>query len=122
MPNDQESPRFRPGNLAWHVRDWQDITAHDWVINQIIGVKLDFNQIPEQLVRPRQYRMSAKQKSILQLEIDTLIDKEVVSEIKSNDAAWVSNVSLRPKPGNKWRLIIDLTLLNEHIRTGLEQA
>ena len=60
--------------------------------------------------------MSAKQKSILQLEIDKLIDKEVVSEIKSNDAAWVSNVFLRPKPGNKWHLIIDLTLLNEHIR------
>ena len=74
LPNDHESPKFRPGNLAWHVRDWQDITADDWIINQIIGVKLDFNQIPEQLVRPRQYRMSAKQKSILQLEIDKLID------------------------------------------------
>ena len=116
LPNDHESPKFRPGNLAWHVRDWQDITADDWIINQIIGVMLDFNQIPEQLVRPRQYRMSAKQKSILQLEIDKLIDKEVVSEIKSDDAAWVSNVFLRPKPGNKWRLIIDLTLLNEYIR------
>ena len=48
----------------------------------------------------------------------TLLEKQVIEVIGFDDLAFFNVVFLRPKPGGKWRLILDVSRLNKFLVTS----
>ena len=79
------------------------------------GYKLEFISDPVQDVIPWPYRQNKHQKSILSLQVQGLLENGVIQPVDEDMIGFVSNIFLRPKPNGKFRMIIDLSDLNEHL-------
>ena len=85
------------------------------VLNYVSGYKLELLGVPEQNFVPSQYRLQPKHKSVLQLQISDLLTRGVVDEVFDIQDAFISNVFLREKSNGKFRMIVDLSELNEFV-------
>ena len=110
------SPEFIPGNIQYHIEQWEKLTSDQRVLECVSGYKIDFLSEPVQNCMPRQYHLSQEQGEIVETQISDLLYKGVITEIPIYDVNFVSNVFIRPKPNGKHRMIIDLSDLNEFIR------
>ena len=63
------------GRLAYYVRNWEVITQDRWVLQAIVGFKLDLIQTPHQGNRPAVLRHN---------QIDQTLITEEVQELLSN--------------------------------------
>lgn len=107
--------QFIPGNTRNCLRNWESITSDAFVLQLAKGIPLEFVQeIPSQYELPRYYNFNAHDKDIIDLEVKNLVERKIVSEIEEG-WKFVSNIFIRPKPNNKFRLIIDLSPLNAYI-------
>ena len=61
------------------------------------------------------YKFDKVQSDFVDEEIYSLLEKGVIVERSNWDDCFVSNVFLRPKPNNKFRMILDLSELNEFV-------
>ena len=59
--------------------------------------------------------MKIKQKSILQCQIDDLVDRGVINKVEYQDDMFIFNVFGHPKPNGDVRMIIDLSEVNEFV-------
>ena len=55
--------------------------------------------------------MSEEQKQAAQAEVHKLLDVGVIREVQFSE--WLANVVMVPKKNGKWRMCIDLTILNK---------
>ena len=85
------------------------------ILGYVKGYEIEFQDRPVQNCVPSPYRQNATQKSVLQLQIDELIEREVVTEVQYDPEMFVSNVFGRPKPNGDIRMIIDLSNVNEYV-------
>lgn len=101
---------------------WKELFGEDTWIYQVVseGLRLSFNYPPPLSRTPtwtEKPAMKAKEEA-LSKEVDTLLLKkatEIVWDI--NTPGFYSRLFLVPKPGNRWRPVIDLSRLNLHITT-----
>lgn len=104
---------FVAGNLRFHVNKWKEITRDSWVIQTVQGLKITLTEIPSQDEEPPSFRLSKSQRTNLSEVIDGLLQRGVVEECSEEIGQVISNVFLRPKPNNKFRLILDLNQFNK---------
>ena len=71
---------------------------------------------PVQNDLPRVFHQNTHQTSILQSQIDDLIEREIIIPSLDTEDQFLSNVFLRPKPNGTFRMIIDLSDLNEFVK------
>ena len=108
-------PTTRAGSTRFHLHKWQEITTDPTILQNVEGVKLQFDKKPIQNSRPRQYKFNDEHIKFIEEEIQQLLLKEAIIEIEDDDDIFISNIFLRPKPNNKFRMIIDLSNLNEFV-------
>lgn len=109
-----DSPPFRAGNIANHIRNWEKLTSDKVILDLVRGVRLSFTEVPLQDRTPREYKFNREASVILSEEIRSLEDRGIVSKITQNhQGLYLSNVFLRPKPNGKHRMILDLSKLND---------
>lgn len=70
---------------------------------------------PFQLAVSHEYQFNLGAHQLLQVEVNKLLQKGVITKIPYNPSLFVSNIFSRPKPNGAIRLIIDLTDLNNHL-------
>ena len=105
------------GRLSHCVEFWQSITSDRSILDMVSGLHLDFidGQTPVQYKPPRPLPFSAKERAIIDLEIDKLIQKGVVEEAGHSPGEFVSNIFLRKKRDGTFRTILNLREFNEAI-------
>ena len=86
------------------------------MLSYVSGYKIEFEEIPVQNVLPRQYNLDVHQKSVLQSQIDDMVDRSVIKEVALESDMFVSNVFGRPKPNGDIRMIIDLSDVNDYVQ------
>lgn len=106
---------FRAGNIARFLDNWLKITSDQKIISMVRGVKLDFVDLPVQDCIPREYRFNKESSLILDQEIGSLVGRGIVTGVVQPQDGFLFNVFLRPKPGGKHRMILDLSSLNDNI-------
>lgn len=107
--------QFIPGNTRNCLENWEAITSDEYILQLARGIPLEFVcEPPRQLELPRYYNFNQRDKEIIEEEVNKLVNRNIVSEISSG-WKFVSNIFIRPKQNNKFRLIIDLSPLNEYI-------
>ena len=108
-----------PGNVAgatrFHLPNWEQLTSDPMVLQNAAGVKIIFDHTPHQETIPRQYKFNREQSEVIEKEILDLLNKEVITAVHDTSDCFISNIFLRPKPGGKFRMIIDLSDLNEFV-------
>ena len=103
------------GTTGLYLDNWEKLTSDRAILQNVAGIRLEFEEQPFQQAVPRQYNCSSEQAIFINQEVSDLLDKGVVVRVSDSSGCFISNVFLRPKPNNKWRLIIDLSDLNVFI-------
>ena len=103
------------GNIANYKPAWEAITNDAWVLDCVEGLTIPFITIPVQKWIPRPFRMSEQESKFVDKEIQNLLKKGVLKCVCPEEGQWISNIFLRPKANGKFRMILDLTILNKNI-------
>ena len=103
------------GNLKNFYHNWERLTSDRWVLNTVLGISIDFDELPCQEFVPRPYKLTVSEIEFVNEEINSLLHKNVLQEVQHVSGEWISNIFLRPKPNGKFRMILDLTELNKKI-------
>lgn len=113
LPDIKDSSEFCPGNTKNCVDMWRRISTDTEVIRLIQGLTIDGPRVQE--FRPSQYKFNENQKIAITEEVKKLVEAKIVSEIYQG-WSYIGNIFVVPKPNNKFRLIIDLSFLNDSIK------
>lgn len=100
----------------WRLHFPQD----PWIIQAVSeGVRISFTNPPPLTRTPlwTDIPTLTEKRIALQKEVETLLAKKATELVKSpNSPAFYSRLFLVPKPGGRWRPVIDLSALNKFIR------
>ena len=103
------------GRLAHFAEKWEEITDNKWVLSIVRnGFRIPFIKIPPLSSVP--IRMSPSSSPFLREEIENLLNKRAVERVQNPETpGFYSRIFLVPKKNGKFRLILDLSLLNRYI-------
>jgi len=89
-----------------------------WVVNILRwGYRLQFWEHPPLTRTPMRPSEGGSKHQIMSLEIQKLLQKSVIEKVQVKDSpGFYSRLFVVPKPGGKWRPIIDLKALNYHLK------
>ena len=101
--------------MAHFAEKWEEITDNKWVLSIVQnGFRIPFIKIPP--LSSVQIRMSQSSSPFLREEIENLLNKWAVERVQNpGTPGFYSRIFLVPKKNGKFRLIIDLSLLNRYI-------
>ena len=103
------------GRLAHFAEKWEEITDNKWLLSIVRnGFRIPFIKIPPLSSVP--IRMSQSSSPFLREEIENLLNKRAVERVQNPETpGFYSRIFLVPKKNGKFRLILDLSLLNRYI-------
>ena len=107
------------GRLSFFIQQWQELGASDWHITILSqGLKLNFLQFPA--LRKHPYCIvlpkDLTRKEVLLQEVSALIDKRALEQPLSLDPGVYSHMFTVRKKSGGYRPVIDLKILNQHVR------
>lgn len=106
---------FIGGQLTKFSRNWENITSDPEILQMVYGSVIGFTEFAVQgFVRPP-LRFNREETEQMDLLVGKLAQKSVVKPVKHCRGEFISNVFLRPKKDGSFRLILDLSILNEII-------
>lgn len=106
---------FKGGNIANNLAEWEALTSDKFILGYVEGVSLDFLSWPSQDHVPRPFRMNIEQSNFIDGELSSLYEKDIIEREGDISDHYISNIFLRPKPNGSFRMIIDLSRLNNDI-------
>ncbi|KAI7790836.1 hypothetical protein IRJ41_002448 [Triplophysa rosa] len=110
----------RAGSLSAHATAWQSVSVPDWVIRTVTTCyKLQFARKPPRFSGILSSHTEESSAHVLKDEISSLLEKGAVRVIPSHlyNQGFYSRYFLVPKKDGSLRPILDLRLLNKHLRT-----
>ena len=103
------------GSTKYFVSNWEKLTSDPIILQNVQGIRIQFDEQPSQEFIPRQYKFNELHAEVIVKEIEDLLKKGVIKRIFDVKDCFVSNIFLRPKPNGKFRMIVDLSNLNENV-------
>ncbi|WAR03683.1 hypothetical protein MAR_010241 [Mya arenaria] len=100
---------FKAGKTKFAFDAWKQLTNDKWIINTIVGYKLEVNIPPIQVNAPRPYKFSPKERTEIHLEIQKFLKQNVIEE----NGEFISNIFYRSITNNKIRIILNLKPFNK---------
>lgn len=104
------------GQLKNHLEIWKRLTNDSWILNTIMGYKLEFVEEPVQSRIPCEIQFNVEQYDIVENEIQELLKKGAIIQSKHEEGEFISNIFIVPKSNGKFRPIINLKKLNQFIQ------
>ena len=115
-PKEHEpSTNFVGGQIASHVTSLEKVTSDPWILSNVRGVEIPFHTLPVQERIPKPYRLSEKEADFVSKEVEIMFEKQIIEVVQPIRGEVVSNIFLRHKKDGSYRMIMDLTWLNEHV-------
>ncbi len=105
---------FKAGQVAKHFTAWSNITSDKEILSNVLGVAIECTEPPIQHKLYAQ-KFCPSECSIIDAEVNKLLDKGVVIKVKHEKGQILSNIFLRPKPDGTHRLILNLKKFNETV-------
>ena len=104
------------GWLQYFWQEWNKLTLDPWVLEMIKGYKIPFSSPPLNTKIPP-FTFSRQEQKVISQEVQSLLDKGPIREANPGQG-FVNNIFLVPKSGQRWRLILNLKLLNSYTVSG----
>lgn len=107
------------GRLKPFNSNWKRITSNRSILQTVHGYRIDFfgKSEPVQLREPQPYKLMPEEIKAVDDGVIRLF-KENVTEVTNEEAGqFISNNFTRPKSNGRYRMILDLSELNECIES-----
>ena len=106
---------FVAGKIKYYYNNWKNITNDRFILDIVkYGLKIDFKNKP-QLANVPKILHNAEEKSIINLEINKLLKKGVITKCQKEEGDFIFNVFTRDKKDGTFRTILNLKYLNEFV-------
>ena len=106
---------FEPGKLASCVHEWRNLTSDTILLKSIRGFGLEFTSLPTQPWPQKPFKFSDQEQQFLVREINRLTSLGVIEKASHVEGEFISNIFLREKKDNKYRMILNLKQLNKFV-------
>lgn len=89
---DMSNLNFVAGGLANKIREQKKITSDSWILNTILGYKIEFDELPFQNKIPVPSKFNEKQTDIVEQEVIDFLNKNAISISKFEKNQFISNI------------------------------
>ena len=104
------------GRLKQFASHWQCITSDPFILNSVKHYKIEFeNGKPHQCMPPKEINFTRQEQEVIDMEIDKLLIKGVISVTTHCRGEYISTIFVRPKKHRGHILILNLKSLHEHV-------
>ena len=108
---------FKAGQLSNCYEEWKQITSDEDILATISGEKIEFmGHPPVQHSTPYSNALQQDQLCLVEQEIKSLLEKEVIVKCEPEEIEFVSPIFTVPKKDGKLRLILNLKKLNTSVK------
>ena len=109
------APAQVAGRLRFFQANWHLVTDDPWVLETIMGYKIEFHSMPHQVAWPQTF-MSKAQEEAVQTEIDKMALQGAIHPVSCNtEGGFVSSIFLVDKKDGGHRPVINLKKLNSFV-------
>lgn len=104
---------FAAGCIGHSLGAWKEITSDREIISTVMGLKIDFDEPPQQHFLPTCKR-PASEEAVIDLEVKKLLSKSVIEPTGHSHGEIISDVFVRVKKDGGHRMIFNLKNLNQY--------
>ena len=104
---------FAAGCIRHSLGAWKEITSDREIISTVMGLKIDFDEPPQQQFLPPCKR-PASEEAVIDLEVKKLLSKSVIEPTRHSHGEIISDVFVRVKKDGGHRMILNLKNLNQY--------
>ena len=109
---EKENPLLA-GRLKYFIENWKMITLDPWILDTVMGYKINFVNYPFQEKVPVGTRQNEEERVLIDQEVRSMKEKGAIQN--GNFQGFVSNLFLVEKKGGGQRPVINLRQLNHYI-------
>ena len=106
---------FQAGRLKKFVNFWRTMTRDKNILNTISGFRIEFKDFPYQKFIPSEYKHTKEEIDFLDSEMVKLLNKGIIAKSVDEQPQYISNIFLRDKKDGSYRMILNLSDLNESV-------
>ena len=103
------------GRLRFFRENWEKYTSDEHVLQTVSGMRIRFDNVPQQTYTPYALSLSDNEKEAVSNEIKRLLKHKVIKMSHHETGEFISNIFTRPKKDGKHRMILNLSKLNEFV-------
>lgn len=112
---DKVSSVVSAGRLVFCVDAWSKITSDAIILEAVRGLRIDHADFPPQSSYPRDINRSFEQNILIDKEMQSLLNKKVITPAVHSPGEFLSSIFSVPKREGKLRLILNLKEFNHFI-------
>lgn len=107
---------FKAGNISQYYDQWSEITKDKYLLGIVKnGYQLEFQSHPCKQCNRQPIKFNTKEENIIANLIDKFWNKGIIEISRHEQGEVISHIFFRPKPDGSYRLILNLSKLNEHV-------
>ncbi|MCG8045740.1 MAG: hypothetical protein JAY75_18865 [Candidatus Thiodiazotropha taylori] len=107
---------FVAGNISQCYEQWLKLTSDKLILDTVkYGYEIEFMSEPCDMCNRSEIYFNDKEKDIVRDLLSKLYDKRVIEESVHEEGEIISHIFIRPKADGSYRLILNLSRLNDHI-------
>lgn len=95
--------------------EWCKLTSDVYVLSCIKCLEIEFLEVPVQKYRPSEYRLNKQKSEFIDKQLVMLLEKGAIVFQDDVPGLYLSNIFLVPKPNGTFRMILDLSTLNNFV-------
>ena len=108
---------FKAGGLREYYNQWQALTSDPEILQMILGQPIEFTRTPYQRVFPKEKKiLDLDEQYVIDTEIDKLLAKGVLTPSSHEEGEYISPIFTRAKKDGSFRVILNLKCLNTHVQ------
>ena len=96
-------------------KNWKVLTSDPHILEIVVGYQIPFLSIPQQVKPPAAIQFSEKDKSLIDLEIQGMLEKGAIRIVKELHGQFLSPLFLVEKKDAGYRPVVNLKKLNRNI-------
>ena len=114
-----KTPQSLPktGSLKYFIPAWELITQDPWVLQVVQGYKIELVTVPVQQFQPHQPCLSSMQETVLNQEVEDLLEKQAVHPVPVllQEQGFISSIFVVPKKDGRNCPVVNLKPLNQYL-------
>ena len=107
---------FTAGKISHCFQNWTNLTKDRFILNIVkYGYEIEFMSEPCEYCNRKPIYFNNTEQNIISTLLKKFEDKGVIIKSKHEEGEILSNIFIRPKQDGSYRLILNLSRLNEHV-------
>lgn len=108
---------FKAGGLGEYYYQWRALTSDPEIMQMILSQPIEFTRTPYQRVVPKEKKiLDLDKQHVIDTEIAALLAEGVITPSSHEKGEYISPIFTRAKKDGSFRVILNLKRLNTHVQ------